>query len=626
MNPRITSIENLIASDPGARNIFGLVVTDQLRLAAQSLRLAKRVAIVSGFYVPEAQAGETDGPPGAKVLGEVLRQLGIDVDYITDAPNAALFRSLGIHVADVGPTFQSVDAAHYLLETRPTHLVSIERVGRGSTGRYRNMRGVDITDFTAPLDELFLEGSRRGLTTIGIGDGGNEIGMGKVFADAYANIEHGKAIATIVPTDFCIAAGVSNWGAYGLAGALSVLEGRDLLPSADTVARDLERVVSEGGAVDGVTHRHEPTVDGLDLSASLRMLENIRRQLIPSPLDENRSLLVGVLGYGETGRAAAALLTQRGHRVRISDEDAVTLASGTTADGVETGGHTIEFLGECDLAVTSPGISADRPIFGELHRRGIPVMSELELAYQLSTREEASVESASPAVTEPVARPVPRLLAVTGTIGKRTTVELLQQLFRSAGRALSIGGNRGRPLSELLIDHDAADPIALAVSSFQLETVVHFRPDIAVLLNIDEVHMDRHRSIAEYVRIKSRVFMNHHPDDVLILPFDNQRLRTLARKHHGRTFFVSSRQSVDRGAWLADGMIKINVDGYRETAGHAEPPFPENLLASVLAARLCGISTEQIAHSVAQLPAPNLGMTPARPSSSASPDEAGESA
>ncbi len=647
MNPRITSIENLIASDPGERNIFGLVVADQLRFAAQSLRLAKRVAIVSGFFIPEAGAGETDGPPGAKVLGQALMLLGIDVDYITDAPNAALFSALDITPTVVGPdppshvgqTFQSVSAVEFLDLKQPTHLVSIERVGRAHDGRYRNMRGIDITDVTAPLDDLFLEGTRRGLTTIGIGDGGNEIGMGKVFADTFANIEHGRTIATTVATDFCIAAGVSNWGAYGLAGALSVLEDRDLLPSAESVARDLGRIVDQGGAVDGVTHRHEPTTDGLDLSASLHMLESIRHQLAaspfvcsgrppwqPSPYERSEpstvrpgkarpqshcdspridrgSLLVGVLGYGEAGRAAAALLTRHGHRICISDVGAVTLDPGTVTAGVEAGGHSIAFLGNCDLVVASPGVRADSPIFNALHRRGIPVMSELELAYQLGPPPPG--DGLQPARTPPAQPSQATLIAVTGTIGKRTTVELLQQLFRSAGQPLTIGGNRGRPLSELLLDHNPADAIAVAVSSFQLETVVHFRPDIAILLNIDEAHLDRHRSIAEYVRIKSRIFMNHRPDDALILPFDDQRLRVLARKHQGRTFFVSTLQAVDRGAWLGDGVLRINVDGTVETIAAANPLFPENLLAAVLTARLCGISTERIARAAQQLPAPS---------------------
>ncbi len=684
INQRIASIENLIARDPGGRNIFGLVVADQLRLAAQSLRLARRVAIVSGFFVPEASAGETDGPPGAKVVGQALRSLGIEVDYITDRPNAPLFSALGLEpivlpgegdaprtsgstgwtskpARQAGPTDCKAgpagetgprgvpdpvagrtltvgsrsargraDILRYLDDARPTHLISIERVGRGADGGYRNMRGVDVTNVTAPLDELFLEGGHRGLTTIGIGDGGNEIGMGKVFAEALSAIDGGRNIASTVATDFCVVAGVSNWGAYGLAGALSVLEGRDLLPPAQQVAQDIERTVRDGGAVDGVTHRREPTVDGLSIPDSLRMLENIRRQIAPSPLERAQPLIVGILGYGETGRAAAALLARRGHRVRISDAKAVTLERGTVVDGVETGGHTIGFLEVCDLVVASPGVRSDAPVRDALHRRGIPVMSELEVAFQLHAPLGSRLGPGSH-----------KLIAVTGTIGKRTTVELMQQIFETARRSLAIGGNRGRPLSELVCDSDsrkdggprgggvqpegAPDPIAVAVSSFQLETVVHFRPGIAVMLNIDEAHLDRHRTIAEYVRIKSRIFMNHRPSDALILNFDDPRLRPLARKHRGRTFFVSHSQEVDRGAWLIDGIAYLNVDGVTEEIGPAIPPpepralaradvpFPENLLSAIVAARLWGIEASPIANAVRRLcHAPSCGHEPAR--------------
>lgn len=574
MIARITSIENLIANDPGGRNVFAIALVDQLRLAAQSLRLASRVGIVTGFYVPEAQAGETDGPSGAKVVGRALEQLGVKVDYITDTRNAPILRAIGIE-----PTVIIVD---YLDREKPTHLLSIERVGRGTDGRYRNMRGVDVTETTTPLDALFLEATRRGLTTIGIGDGGNEIGMGKVFGDAMANMAHGPEIATIVATDFCIAAGVSNWGAYGLAGALSVLAGRDLLPTAESVADDIVRMVRDGGAVDGITCQREPTVDRLDISHSLRMLEDIRRQTTPSPLESNRSLTVGILGYGISGRAAAKLLVSHGHQIRISDTGGVSLEPGIVAEGVETGGHSIGFLQSCELVVASPGVRPDADIRGELHRQGIPVMSELEFAFQLCSR------------------PV---LAVTGTVGKRTTVELLQELFRRSNRYLTIGGNRGEPLSSLVDDGKDDHLIALAVSSFQLESVVSFRPDIAIILNIDEEHLDRHRTIAEYVRTKSRVFMNHHPNDSLVLPFDDPRLRHLARQHRGRTFFVSPTQEVDRGAWLRGGELMVNVDGSAASLGEVHPTFPDNLLSAVVAARLSGIESATLAESLANLSA-----------------------
>jgi len=589
IHPRISSIENVIATDPGDRNVFGLVVADQLRLAAQSLRLGRRIGMVSGFFISEARAGETDGPPGAKALGLALRRLGIHVDYITDQANARLFRAIGIE-----PLLEPVD---YLDSARPTHLLSIERVGRGSDGRYRNMRGFDISETTTPLDDLFIEAARRGISTIGIGDGGNEIGMGKVFADALATIEHGPLIASIVPTDFCIAAGISNWGAYGLVGALSVLEGRDLLPATHELLEDIERLVNIGGAVDGVTHLRESTVDGRGLSESARMIENIRRQITPSPFERREPLLVGVVGYGETGRGAAKLLTRCGHRVRISDQRGVTLDAGLVVEGVETGQHTIEFLGSCDCVVTSPGVRGDAPIVSALHHRGIPVMSELEMAFQLCD---------------------PELIAVSGTIGKRTTVEMIQRFFLDAGTNIPIGGNRGRPLSELVLDRDGYAnpsaparrdlrfaptmgnrkseflPIAVAVSSFQLESVVSFRPHVAILLNIDEAHLDRHRSVAEYARTKSRIFMNHRPDDVLILNFDDPRIRPLARKHRGRTFFVSAKQEVDRGAWSYNGEVYCNIDGRTESLGVANHPFPEDLLSAVLATRLSGIASEAL--------------------------------
>lgn len=590
MSTRITSIENLITKDPGGRRIFELMLTDQLRLAAQSLRLARRVGIVSGFYVPEAGAGETDGPPGAKVLGDALRQLGIEVDFITDEWNAPLFRALGEEPL--------IGADDYILTAAPTHLVSVERLGRAIDGRYHNMRGVDVTTTTPPLDGLFLDARQRGLTTIGIGDGGNEIGMGRVFAQACESVIHGKEIASLVATDFCIAAGVSNWGAYGLAGALSIFCSRDLLPTPKQAASAIQTIVRDAGAVDGVTLKSEATVDGLDLALSIRMLENIRRQIAGSPLDDGSPKRVGILGYGITGRAAAALLSSRGHRVRVSDKGSVAVNQGVTLDGIETGGHTIEFLRDCDLVVASPGVRADSPIRNELHRLGIPVMSELEMAFQLSPRD---------------------LIAVTGTVGKRSTIELIQRIFHGSGRSMRIGGNRGTPLSGLVLDAPDDEPIAVAVSSFQLETVVGFRPHIAVILNVDEAHLDRHESIAEYVRIKSRIFMNqgYAPEmaganrkaadgmDVLILPFDDPRLRALSRKHHGRTLFVSALQSVDRGAWLEGDRIALNVDGAVERLDAVvsvdtvpETRFPVNLLSAVLVARLCGLDTNAIGNAL----------------------------
>jgi len=153
---------------------------------------------------------------------------------------------------------------------RPTHLVAIERPGRARDGVYRNMRGDDVSAWNAPIDELFLVARKTGArsaraVTIGVGDGGNEIGMGNVRS----RLAHGggalaERIASVVRVDHLVVAGVSNWGAYGIAAHLGRLAARPLLHTPGEERRIVAACV-EAGACDGVTRRREATVDGLPL-------------------------------------------------------------------------------------------------------------------------------------------------------------------------------------------------------------------------------------------------------------------------------------------------------------------------------------------------------------------------
>ncbi|MCZ6844028.1 MAG: DUF4392 domain-containing protein [SAR324 cluster bacterium] len=264
-------IEQLIAQDPAGRNIAPLVQPGHLEAAARTLTRAGRVLITTGFFVPSVEAGETDGPPGAKALGAALETLGIPAVYVTDAWNAPYLRAIGakpLHLYEPG-----------LLERlAPSHLISVERVGRAEDGRYYNMRGEDISPYTEPVDELFLQAAEQGLESIGIGDGGNEIGMGGCAEQVRAHVANGQTIACVVATDYLIACGVSNWGAYGLVCALSLLNSRDLLPSGEALRTEVEAIVASGG-VDGVTRRNEPTVDGQPLQASTHLLAQLRALL-----------------------------------------------------------------------------------------------------------------------------------------------------------------------------------------------------------------------------------------------------------------------------------------------------------------------------------------------------------
>ena len=318
--PRLSSdaIDDLLALDPGGRGIAEFFQRGGARRAAQALQRARRVVITTGFVV-KAGVSETDGPPGAAVLGRALRRLGASVRYITDditAPVlAAAIGSLGESddVTRFPARADAADAAREMLaHERPTHLVAIERPGRARDGVYRNMRGHDVSEWNTPIDELFVEAHRqrerragqgrtgvrspvrlgqathgtnrpRGprynsprydkspvgraperVITIGVGDGGNEIGMGNVRARFARGGALAARIGSVVRVDHLVVAGVSNWGAYGIVAYLQRLAGQPLLHTHEDERRLVAACV-DAGACDGVSRRREATVDGLSL-------------------------------------------------------------------------------------------------------------------------------------------------------------------------------------------------------------------------------------------------------------------------------------------------------------------------------------------------------------------------
>lgn len=229
--------------------------------------------IATGFIV-EPKMPETDGPPGAAVLGRALRALGARVSYVTDPIAipvlAAALRALG-EPAEVRGYGDGPHAARDVLAAeRPTHLVAVERPARARSGDYLNMRGHSVAEWNRPIDTLFL--TRDGATpragrrpvTIGVGDGGNEVGMGNVRARLVRAGALMARIASTVTVDHLVVAGVSNWGAYGIVAELARLAGRPLLHTPEDERRLIEACV-EAGAHDGVTRRREPTVDALGL-------------------------------------------------------------------------------------------------------------------------------------------------------------------------------------------------------------------------------------------------------------------------------------------------------------------------------------------------------------------------
>lgn len=227
--------------------------------------------VATGFYIPASGATETDGPPGAVAIGRALTSLGYRVVYVSDVYTAPLLRRIvaGRDVIEF-PIADHQASERYaqgvLAETNPSVLIATERCGLTADGLYCNMRGVDVTDFHAKVDYLFTDG----VCSVGIGDGGNEIGMGNLSAVIpLVTSAMGRPCAT--KTSGLIIASVSNWGAWGLVATLSRLRGRNVLLSVGE-ARDLLAEVVDLGAVDGVTGRRAPSVDGFPSEENDRVL------------------------------------------------------------------------------------------------------------------------------------------------------------------------------------------------------------------------------------------------------------------------------------------------------------------------------------------------------------------
>jgi D-glutamate cyclase len=286
----IDRIEALIHEDVGrnAGALFGATCGNLARAAAAiAADPAPRIGLLTGFYVPlgDPPAAETDGPVGTALIAAALRRAGVPCRVLTDAPCAsgcaAALRGTGsadIPLDVVDPDAPSGDMIAAWREAGITWAIAVERCGRTAGGPPRNMRGVDISAHTAPLDDVFLAGP---WDTVAIGDGGNELGMGALPRSLVArHVAHGELIACVTPATHLVMAGVSHWGCYALIAALAAMKPEWRMPMLGCLdpALDragLERMVTEGPAVDGVTQRQTFTIDAIDLQTHHRKLHEI---------------------------------------------------------------------------------------------------------------------------------------------------------------------------------------------------------------------------------------------------------------------------------------------------------------------------------------------------------------
>lgn len=233
---------------------------------------------------------------------------------------------------------------------------------------------------------------------------------------------------------------------------------------------------------------------------------------------------IAVIGAGRSGVASIRLLAGTGARLRLADSkpraemgeaaaEAEALEATVVADF-----ERLDQIAEADLVVSSPGVPWEHEALEVARQRGVETFGTLELAWRLC--------------------PSP-VIAVTGTNGKGTVCRLLSDMLDEAGIEHILAGNIGTPLADMLDSAGPRTPAIVEVSSFQLETIVEFRPRIAALLNIAPDHLDRHATFETYARAKARIFQNQRPEDVAVLNQDDPRVRRLGAGTVAQTRRVS---------------------------------------------------------------------------------------
>jgi UDP-N-acetylmuramoylalanine--D-glutamate ligase len=296
-----------------------------------------------------------------------------------------------------------------------------------------------------------------------------------------------------------------------------------------------------------------------------------------------------VVGLGKSGVASALFLKSKGARVTVSDakpeaelrkEILLLLEQGVT---VETGGHGDRTFRGQDLIVVSPGVPVDAPKLVQARSLGEKIIGEIELAAQF--------------ISGPIA-------AITGANGKTTTTTLAGEILAAANLKVVVGGNIGTPAISLVAQAGIKTWVVLEVSSFQLETIVYFHPRIAVVLNITPDHLDRHKTFANYVDAKARIFENQLPEDFAVLNADDPTTAGLADRIRAQIIHFSRKREMGRGACVRDGHILFR-DGDRQSEIMllAEIPLKgahnlENVLAAICVGMLAGCEPEQIRHAV----------------------------
>lgn len=299
-----------------------------------------------------------------------------------------------------------------------------------------------------------------------------------------------------------------------------------------------------------------------------------------------------VVGLARTGMATAHFCAQRGAVVTAVDNLTKTEIAPAVSElrgagirlhfGPQDSHQLSNLLERQQLIVPSPGVPADAELLNVGRAKNIPVWSEIELASRFLRG---------------------KLIGITGSNGKTTTTSLIEHILRQAGLATILAGNIGMPLIARVSETSDSTFTVAELSSFQLELIDTFRPNISVLLNLTPDHLDRHKTFGAYAAAKARIFENQLESDAALLNLDDAETQRLAPSRP-QLFWFSRKANVAQGAFVVDGGIVFRRGGVDEDVMRvAEIPLPgahnlENVLAAVAVARIAGVRADKIAAAV----------------------------
>ncbi|SHK38596.1 UDP-N-acetylmuramoyl-L-alanine--D-glutamate ligase [Paramaledivibacter caminithermalis] len=295
-----------------------------------------------------------------------------------------------------------------------------------------------------------------------------------------------------------------------------------------------------------------------------------------------------VVGMAKSGIPTVKALSKLDAKITINDiksrdklKDILNEIEGL-CDNIILGFHP-EKIEIYDLIILSPGVPTDLPFLKKAEEENKMIIGELELAYRLSKG---------------------KYLAITGTNGKTTTTALTGEICRNGGLETFVVGNIGLPAISKAFKTTDDTVLVTEVSSFQLETIDTFKPKISAILNITPDHLNRHKTMKNYIDAKAKIFMNQDKNDILILNYDNDITRKLADRARSRVLFFSRNEILEEGVYLEDNNIVVKINNHKEIICNANDIYIsgkhnlENALAAVAFATNLGIKREVIKYTL----------------------------